>query len=376
MRVGITLLKNFMQCYLVVFMCAVTAYGKTKSSTDNVITFGQSATFDGSFGLYGKIIKNGILACMYRVNDQGGVRGKKLNLVSLNDSGDPRQTQKNVDQLLSQGIDMFIGNMGTRSVLKILPYIQDEKIAMFFPWGSDEKLRDSSLTNIINGPGLLKPQLTAIVDYIEKNIRHRKIAIFHADDDFSISASHDLTAELKRRDVAACAVASYNRFTLDIETAANNLLPSDPKIVICLATSTPVVKLINNFFLQGHYGTTFFGIDSTFFVGDIIRARGADFYYSSAVPNPLTSSIGLAKQYLQDIEKYFPQENPNVLSFTYYVAVAIIVEAMKNTSGDITKEKIIEEIENMKNYSVDGFPVTFESSSRQAFGSDVTIIKG
>lgn len=346
------------------------------ATPENYITLGQSACLEGALGLYGNIIQKAILARMNHANSLGGINGKKLKLISLNDSGDPRKTEDNINLLRKDGIDMFIGNMGTRNILKLLPLVETKKIALFFPWSGDEQLRNPKLTHIINGPGLLKPQLTAIVDYIEKNIKLHKIAIFNADDDFSTEAASDLTNILANYHLKPTAIASYNRFTLDIATPATAILATDPKIVICLATSMPTVKLINKFFTKGHYGTTFFGIDSTLFVGDLCKDRGADFYYSSAVPDPQTSDIPLAKQYLSDLKKYFPQEIPNVLSFSYYLSAAITIAAIQSINGPITKEKIIKAIETMQQHSIEGFAITFDASNRHAFGQDISIIKG
>jgi len=345
-------------------------------SSNGAITFGQSACLEGSLGLYGNIIQRAILARMHHINDQGGIGGKKIKLISLNDDGDPRKTKENIERLRKDGIDMFIGNMGTRNILTLLPLIKAEKIALFFPWSGDEELRDPKLTNIINGPGLLKPQLAAIVDYIETNLKLHKIAIFNADDDFSVTAANDLVKILAARNIEVTTTASYNRFTLDITTPANTLLATDPKIVICLATSMPTVKLINLFFTKGQYGATFFGIDSTLFTGKLCQDRGADFYYSSAVPNPLTSATPLAKQYITDLKKYFPEEIPNILSFSYYLSTAIIINAMQSVEGSITKEKIIKAIENMKQYDIEGFTITFDATNRHAFGQKISIIKG
>lgn len=359
------------------FVIIFTLFGHiTSQPTTNAIVFGQSACLEGPLGLYGKIIQRSILARINRINEQGGIKGRQLKLVSLNDNSDPRITQKNTESLMRDGIDMFIGNTGTRSVLKLLPLIREGKIALFFPWSGDAQLHDAKLTHIINGAGLLHPQLTTLVAYIQKNIKIKKIAIFHADDDFSTDASHDLISILNEHNIQPTAVAAYNRFTLDIATPAATLLASDPKIVICLATSMPTVKLINNFFIKGNYGTTFFGIDSTLFVSEIVQARGAEFYYSSAVPNPTTSQIALAQDYRNDLKKYFPYETPNVLGFSYYISTSIVIDAIKNISGKPTKEKILTAIENMKQHSIDGFDVTFDPTNRHAFGQEISIIKG
>lgn len=369
-------LKKNMWLSSLIFFGIAFAQEKGKNKSSDEFVFGQSANFEGGLGIYGKIIKDALLTCINSVNEHGGIKGKKLKLISLNDGGDPLITQKNIDYFLSRGIDTFVGNMGTRSILKVLPYIQDKKIAMLFPWSGDEKLRDQHLTNIINGAGLLAPQITAILDYIEENIKLRKIAVFHADDDFSTTAANGLIEEMKRRNLSTCATASYNRFTIDIGAALTTLLASDPKIIICISTATPVVKLINSFFSKGHYGTIFFGIDSTFFVPDIIGSRGVDFYYSSAFFYPAQNNCSIAKQYMKDLKKSFPYAIPNVLSFSYYVSMSIIVDAMNHISGQITKEKIINYIERMENVSLGGLTITFDKTNRQAFGNKIVVIKG
>lgn len=271
---------------------------------------------------------------------------------------------------------MFIGNMGTRSILKNLPKIKNQEIAMFFPWSGDKRLRNPQLTHIINGPGLLRPQVEEIVDYIIENIKHRKISIFHADDAFSTTAADHLRQKLQTEHIIPRSIVSYNRYTLDIMRHADTLIDTDPKIVICVSTSMPTVRLINRFFERGHYTTLFFGVDSTLFVGKILKAKGAQFYYAAAVPNPEKDTSLIAQEYRKNLKKFFKHETPNILSFTYYICAKIIVEALRKAGGIITKEQIIQTIEAMKNYNLAGFMVNFNPENRHAFGSNISIIKG
>jgi branched-chain amino acid transport system substrate-binding protein len=347
-----------------------------KVDPDKEVVFGQSATLSGDFGLYGNIIKDAIEACFASANAKGGVKGRKLRLVSLDDEGNPAKSQRNINYMLQQGIDMFIGNMGTRSILKVLPQIKNKKIAMFFPWSGSDQLRDPQLSHIINGPGLLQPQLAKIVDYIESNIKHSRIGVFHADGSFSTNAKDLLLKEFKKVDTKPVGVESYNRLTVDMISSSNKMINIDPKIIIFLGTSKPMVNLINLFFEKGHYDTTFIGIDSTLFVGEILKHKGASFLYSSAVPNPVTSTMDIAKQYLKDMKVYTNNDIPNILSFTYYISASIVIDAIKSSNGVITKQKIINEVEKMKNYNLGGFTINFDSSSRHAYGNDISIIKG
>lgn len=349
---------------------------KEADKKKNEFVFGQSGTFSGSLGLYGNIIKTGINLYFKRINANGGVRNKTFRLVSLHDGGNPKKTEANINSLRKQGITMFIGNMGTRSILKVLPLIKKRSISMLFPWSGNQKLRAPSLTNIVNGPGLLMPQIKKLVDHVKLNIREKKIAVFHADGNFSTNATNMLLDYLQERSLEPLVVSSYNRHTLKVTQAADKVLKADPKIVFCVGTSMPTVRFINRFFEKGHYATKFFGIDSTLFVPDIIGDKGVQFGYSSAVPSPRAKGLKLGAQYLDDMKRYYPDEVPNALSFSYYISTAIVIEAMMKIKGPITQQAIIDEIENMQGYDLHGFTVTFNHENRHAFGNNVSIIKG
>ncbi|KKQ32840.1 MAG: Extracellular ligand-binding receptor [candidate division TM6 bacterium GW2011_GWF2_37_49] len=341
------------------------------------VIFGQTGTLSGHLGLYGNLIKNAINACFNRINESGGVNGYKLRLESLDDHGDPVLAKKNIISLLRDNkIDMFLGCTGTRSVLGVLPMIKSKKIAMLFPWAGHSSLRDPSLSNIVNGLGDLQPQLEMIAENVVKQRKLKKIAIFHADDDFSVDAANSFETILQSYGVQPTSKASYNRMTVDVVTSAEKLLVADPKVVVCISTSMPAVKLIEQFFKRGHYATEFVGVDSTLFVGDILKDKGAHFSFSSCVPDPRLDQSAVATQYRQDIDKYYPNDSYNILSFSYYISALIIVEAIKNIKGDITKEAVLGQIEALKVFDIGGFTINFDATTRHAFGMSISIING
>jgi len=139
------------------------------------IVFGQSGSFSGHFKYYGISIRDAILAYFEHVNQNGGIQGKKLRLISLDDAGDSEKTKENIELLYHKhGVTMFFGVMGTRGIISLLPLIKEKKIAMYFPWGGDETLRDPSLTNIINGLGLLEPQVQILAQYVSNTLHLKK----------------------------------------------------------------------------------------------------------------------------------------------------------------------------------------------------------
>lgn len=344
-------------------------------ASNHEILIGQSLDLSENFKIYGQAIRSGILACFNAINNSGGINGKKINLISLDDKGVPKETEKNIFKLLNEKkIDLFLGNMGTRNVLSILPLIKDKTIALFFPWAGNELLRDPNLTNIINGPGLTNTQIEAIIDYIINTFRFKKIAIFHADSDFSIDDANYAEKYLQKFNIKPAAVVSYNRFTMHLQNAVNDLIKADPKVIICLSTDKPSVKLINNFFDLGYFGTMFIGLDSNSLVNTILKNKGVKFYYTTSVPDYKDLNIKIAKEYQENFKKYFPNEPLSNLSFTYYICAKILTLALKETNS-LDKQKLINFLENLKNYNLEDFNINFDEKNRHLFGQTIQIIK-
>jgi len=347
-------------------------FAQTTSDKQEIV-FGQTGAFTGHFKMYARAIVRGIEACFRHTNDTGGIEGKTLRLVSLDDGGDYEKFKNNIQTLQTQfNTSMFIGLMDTSNIRSLLPRVKQGKLTVLFPWAEHKDFQNPALTHMINGPGLLSPQLKALAQ-LDK-VLSKKFAIFHGDDNFSTRAAQTLLEHLKANDQTPVAVESFNLFTMDIETPAAALMKKYPKVVLCICTSAPAVALIKYFFTHGAFGTQFVGIDSTFPVKDILKYTGVTFSYSSAVPDPETAEIALAQEYRESMKKYFPSEPLSTLSFMYYLSASIVVEAIKQCAQDITPQAIVEKISAMKKTELGGYPLDFDPSTRYVFGKKTWII--
>lgn len=343
------------------------------------ITIGQITNNFGEMQKYAKAITQGITACINETNKQGGIQGKKLVLKTENDNGNPILANKIVKKFIHEDIHFFLGCMGSRSVVSLIPEIENNNICMLFPWSGSKELRTPKLRGIINAPGLLKPQTDFLAEYLVKKRKIEKLGIFHADDSFSTEGKVLLEDALNNYSSRPVAIESYSRQIFAFKETAKKLLAAEPKAVVCLSTSMPAVKIIKNFLAQGIYNTMFFGIDSTFMVGDILKEMGIPFSYTSIVPDPQTSSLQIAKDFLKALKESAPTALPNTLSFTYYICTKIFVNALKKSSltdNVSSSNDVLSYLESLKNYSLGGFQVNFDTESRHLFGSDIFLIKG
>ncbi|MDE0152124.1 MAG: ABC transporter substrate-binding protein [Bdellovibrionales bacterium] len=126
------------------FVCPGLGYG-TVGVTQNSILFGQSAILSD----IGLNMRKGILAAFNEVNQEGGIYGRQLKLISLDDSYEPEKTVENTRQLINK-VFALIGGVGTPTSRAVLPMISETSIPYIGPFTGAEFLRDKKQKNVIN----------------------------------------------------------------------------------------------------------------------------------------------------------------------------------------------------------------------------------
>ena len=167
---------------------------------EKTIPFCMVGSFRGHFRLYGTTIRNSMIAHFRQCNKNGGINGKWIRLICVDDFGKPDITHKIITALRKKhGVEIFVGNMGTRNTAHILSLVKRKKIALLFPWGGGEHLYDPNLHNLVNGLGNIKPQLSSLIEYCTQGLLMKKIAIFYSDGTFYSTAKNMVIDLLKEK---------------------------------------------------------------------------------------------------------------------------------------------------------------------------------
>jgi branched-chain amino acid transport system substrate-binding protein len=111
---------------------AGSARADTPGVTDTEIKIGQTMPYSGPASAYG-VIGRTEGAYFKMINDQGGINGRKINLISLNDGYSPPKTVEQVRRLVEEEKVAFLFNtLGTPSNLAIRQYLNDNKVPQLF----------------------------------------------------------------------------------------------------------------------------------------------------------------------------------------------------------------------------------------------------
>ena len=112
--------------------------------TDTEIKLGQTSPYSGPASAY-SVIAKAQLAYFKMINDQGGINGRKINLISIDDAYSPAKTVEQTRKLVEQEeVAAILNPLGTPTGLAVRKYLNDKKVPQLFVgagatlWGDHE----------------------------------------------------------------------------------------------------------------------------------------------------------------------------------------------------------------------------------------------
>src|SRR5215469_15594154 len=154
--------------------------------TDSEIRFGISAPFTGPAKELGQHMKQGIEAAFNVANAKGGVYGRQLRLVAVDDGYEPARTAATMKQLYEKDqVFGLVGNVGTPTAVVALPYALHRKMLFFGAFTGAGLLRnDPPDRYVFNYRASYAEETTAVVNYLVKvrRLLPEQIAVFAQQD--------------------------------------------------------------------------------------------------------------------------------------------------------------------------------------------------
>jgi len=101
-------------------------------ASDTEIKIGNIVPYSGPASAYGTVGK-AMAAVFKRVNDEGGINGRKINFISYDDAYSPPKTVEQARKLIeSDEVLLLFGTLGTASNSAIQKYVNAKKIPQLF----------------------------------------------------------------------------------------------------------------------------------------------------------------------------------------------------------------------------------------------------
>jgi ABC-type branched-subunit amino acid transport system substrate-binding protein len=327
------------------------------------IVVGQSAPLSGSNKDLGTDIRNGALAYFKRVNDAGGVHGRKIELVSLDDANDTKRSEANTRQLLEQNSPIALYGYGSATLSRpALPLVEAAKIPFVAPFTGADPMRKFN-RYVYN-------HRASYADELEKIIEHyttfgvKRIAVLYYDDAVGKENFAAVDRALKSRNLAPVSVAAVTRTQTDFTKELAAVGKSNPDVVILTTlykTSSDFIKGMKKAGIGTQFVSTSFAGSTA--LANSLGADGLGVAMSQVVPSYLKRSIPVVKEYHAAMEAAIGKKEFSYTSLESYIAAKVLVEGLRRAGPQPTREKLLAALDGVSNYDVGGYLVSFSPSN-------------
>ncbi len=335
----------------------------------------MTTALSGPARYLGQSMKRGIEAYFHHINKTGGIHGRQLKLLVLDDGYQPASAAANMRRLSKdQKVIAIIGNVGTPTAMVTVPIANREKILLFGAFTGANVLRKSPPDRyVINFRTSYEEETAAMIDGIlKRGIKADEIAFFTQNDAYGDAGYAGAVKALKARgyqQTDTLAHGRYKRNTLNVEDGLLTIYdaPIRPKAIIMVGAYTACAKFIKlaKTILPD---TTFLNVS---FVGSIplANALGKDaeqVIVTQVVPHFESDLPGIS-EYRRMLKSFNSAAAPDFVSLEGYLVAKIFVEGLKRAPIKITRENLIDAIESINNLDIGiGVTISYSTNNHQA----------
>jgi serine/threonine protein kinase/ABC-type branched-subunit amino acid transport system substrate-binding protein len=367
--------------------------------TDDTVTVGMSAAFSGSSRELGNRMKLGIETAFAAANDAGGVAGRTLKLLALDDGYEGKRALANVQELISdRSVFAIIGNVGTPTTKEALPYVLSKKTLFFGAFtGSGILRRDPPDRYVFNYRASYEDETAKMINYLleVKKVPDHGIVVFAQNDSYGDAGFDGATKMLRKRgrsdevlrvgyerntlavEDAVAKVVEYNNATMRV--APNDTVRKHPvKAIVMVGTYKACAKFIQKI-RDKKIDATFLNVS---FVGsnsladelkELGPSYGSGVIVTQVVPHFDSGATGIIR-YRDALKKYRPDQQPDFISLEGFIVGQLFAEGLRRTGRELDTEKLIDALERIQDFDPGtggslGFTMSQHQASHKVWGT-------
>lgn len=335
--------------------------------TDTTITLGMSAPFSGPNGAYGLDMRQTITRYFAQVNKAGGVNGRKLELIALDDGYETERTVANTRTLIKDknvfALLAYYGSSPTTEAMNTV--FGPARVPLVGTISGAASLRELPATNpnaryMFNVRASYADEANIIVNQMI-SLGLKNIAVFYQNDGFGISGLEAVTQALKAHNLTPVAVGTVERNSLDVARAVKDIAAKTPEAVVMVTLYKPTATFVKALKKTGQLPILMtlspVGTEQlTLELGPESRGIGV----TQVVPFPWSNVVSVVREYQKLSDKgvysYYGMEG--------YLMAKTMVEGLTRSGRDLTRENLVNSLESLNNADLGGYRINFGPASR------------
>lgn len=346
---------------------------ETGSTSNGPIKIGTWGPLSGTGASMGVDAKNGLLAYINKVNDEGGINGRKIEVVSYDDEYQPAKSLASAKRAVEQdGIIAAVGAMGTAGSVAVMPYMINKKVPFIGPYALATTLQQPVKRYVFTTLPGYTAAYHIVGNFISNNLKgnSKKIGFIYMDTDAGHEAAEGLKSYLKENKLPPLASeVTYAVGTTDFSSQVLKLKQDGAEIVATVNTTQDAALVLKEANKIAYKPTWIFssgaGTKQLFaLLGDNDAAEGA--IVAAQNPAENETSAGLT-EFREAMKKYFPDHKIGPFSYNSWAAAKITVEAIKKAGNNLSSETLVDNLESIKDFDTGVYgPMTYSKDNHAA----------
>jgi branched-chain amino acid transport system substrate-binding protein len=321
---------------------------------------GQSAPLTGSNAQFGKDIRDGAHAYFALLNAKGGVQGKQIELLTLDDKNDRKLAGANTKAMLDKNVLALFGFASATLSLDALPQAEAKEVAFFAPFSGANPVR-------VNNPVLFTVR-ASYGEEMEKILKFwiglglKRVTVVHYDDEVGKQNLEVVVQYLKKLNLAPQALALKRNAQVG-KAEVQALVAQQPDLVLTTVLSGAAADMQKGLVEMGRMVPT----SSLSFIGadQFIAAAGpssAGVSITQVVPNP-TSAIPAVRECAKAMEAA-GIKTMNSTQLEACFGAKVLAEGIRRAKRPVNAKNLLDALQNLGSYDLGGYRITFSAGAQ------------
>jgi ABC-type branched-subunit amino acid transport system substrate-binding protein len=331
-------------------------------ASDTEIKLGTTWAFSGPVSSTSPVERQ-MAGYFAMINEQGGVNGRKINFIALDDGYQPPKTVEQTRRLVEQDqVLLMYGQIGTPTNVAVRPYLNSKKVPqLFVTTGSSSLIDPKKYPWTMGFQSSYAAESTVIAKYILAEKPNAKIGILYQDDDFGTDHLNPFLAALgDKADKMIVAKVSYAVTDPTVTSQILTLKAAGADTLYLMAQSRAAAQAVSAARDQGGDKLLLFlpfVATAKSVIGPVgdDKLKGLMSTVSTKDPtDPALKDDPAVKEYLAWVDKYVPEQDreSDRASPLGYVSAQAMVEVLKRAGNELTRENILKVATSLHNVAI------------------------
>jgi ABC-type branched-subunit amino acid transport system substrate-binding protein len=346
---------------------AAAGWSPLARSDGDPIKLGQTIALTGPLAELGVALNQGAQACFAAVNARGGVNGRPIQLLALDDGYDVKRAVANFKNLLGDpSLFCLFGCFGTPIIEALLPMIRGTDVPSFTAYTGALVARPPDMRNVFNVRASYPQEAGRLVQHLA-TIGLKRVAVAYQNNAFGREVAQAAEAAIRQHGLTLVASATVDNDGSGADAAIERIAAAEPEAALLGLAGKPTVVFVKGMRAKRRglplYALSVLGSAAT------LAAIGDDAHgiaVSQVVPMPTLAAVPVVRDFHQAWRALGATLEPSHLALEGYINARVFVDVLKRIAGPLKRPSFIDAAWGLRRLDLGGFEIGFDKPGGNA----------